>query len=114
MPGSHGGYNNEGVVALHGRPFRDSERNVAEGHPNVLTRLGVPWGSTWSARAHVDCFNQDNRYSVTLHAANTGCPTLFIYGAEECAVGGPQELPVCCVARRSLEAANYPQTSSYA
>ena len=112
MPVSPGEYNHEGVVALHGEdfagPFRDSEQNVAEGRPDVLIRPGVPWGSTWSARAYVDCFNQDNRYSVTRHAENTGCPTLFIYGAEECAVGGPQELPVCGAARRSLEAAEYP------
>ena len=112
MPVSPGEYNHEGVVALHGEdfagPFRDSEQNVAEGRPDVLIRPGVPWGSTWSARAYVDCFNQDNRYSVTRHAENTGCPTLFIFGAEECAVGGPQELPVCGAARRSLEAAAYP------
>ena len=108
---SPGEYDHEGVIALHGEgfsePFRESERNVAEGRPDVLLRPGVPWGSTWSARAYVDSFNRDNRYSVTIHAANTGCPTLFIFGAEECAVGGPQELPVCGAARRGLEAAGY-------
>ena len=108
---SPGEYDYEGVIALHGEtflePFRQSEQNVAEGRPDVLLRPGVPWGSTWSARAYVDCFNQDNRYSVTTHAANTGCPTLFIFGAEECAVGGPQEIPVCGAARRGLEAAGY-------
>ena len=60
----------------------------------------------WTARTFVDCFNPDNRYSVTTHAANTGVPTQFIFGSEECA--GPQELPVCGAARRSLESANYP------
>ena len=55
----------------------------------------------------MDCFNRDNRYSVTMHAANTGCPTLFIFGSEECAVGGPEELPVCGAARRTLGAASY-------
>ena len=44
---------------------------------------------------------------MTKHAANTGCPTLFIFGSEECAVGGPQELPVCGAARRTLGAASY-------
>ena len=95
---SPGEYDHEGVTALHGEsfsgPFRESERNIAEGHPDVLLRPGVPWGSTWSARAYVDCFNRDNRYSVTTHAANTGCPTLYVFGAEESAVGGPQEIPV--------------------
>ena len=108
---SPGEYDHEGVIALHGedflKPFRKSERNVAEGRPDVLLRPGVPWGSTWSARAYVDCFNRDNRYSVTTHAANTGCPTLFIFGEEECAVGGPQEIPVCGAARRGLEAVGY-------
>ena len=112
IPVSPGEYNHEGVIALHGEdflgPFRESERNVTEGNPDVLLRPGVPWGSVWSARAYIDCFNPDNRYSVTTHAANTGCPTLFIFGSEECAVGGPQELPVCGAARRSLEAAGYP------
>ena len=95
---SPGEYDHEGVTALHGEsfsgPFRESERNIAEGQPDVLLRPGIPWGSTWSARAYVDCFNRDNRYSVTTHAANTGCPTLYVFGAEESAVGGPQEIPV--------------------
>ena len=115
IPVSPGEYNHEGVTALHGedflRPFRESERNVAEGNPDVLLRPGVPWGSVWSARAYIDCFNPDNRYSVTMHAANTGCPTLFIFGSEECAVGGQQELPVCGAARRSIAAANYTHVS---
>ena len=111
IPVSPGEYNHEGVIALHGedfsRPFRESERNIAEGKTDVLLRPGVPWGSVWSARAYVDCFNPDNRYSVTIHAANTRCPTLFIFGSEECAIGGSQELPVCGAARRSLESAGY-------
>ena len=111
IPVSPGEYDHQGIISLHGadflRPFRESEINVAEGNPNALLRPGVPWGSLWSARAYVDCFNPDNRYSVTKHAANTGCPTLFIFGSEECAVGGQQELPVCGAARRSLEASGY-------
>lgn len=111
IPVSPGEYDHEGIITLHGDdfsgPFRESERNVAEGSPDTLLRPGVPWGSIWSARAYVDCFNRDNRYSVTTHAANTGCPTLFIFGSEECAVGGSQELPVCGAARRSLGAAGY-------
>ena len=111
---SPGEYDHEGIVALHGddflTPFRDSERNIAEGRPDTLLRPGVPWGSTWSARAFVDCFNSDNRYSVTTHAADTGCPTLFIFGSEECAIGGAQELPVCGAAHRSLTSASYPHT----
>ena len=112
IPVSPGEYNHEGVVTLHGedfsKPFEDAERNVAEGRPEVLLRPGVPWGSVWSAGAYVDCFNRDNRYSVTTHAANTACPTLFIFGSEECAVGGSQELPVCGAARRGLAAVGYP------
>ncbi|MDE2803042.1 MAG: alpha/beta hydrolase [Chloroflexota bacterium] len=115
IPVSPGEYNHEGVVALHGEafagPFRESERNVAEGRPDVLIRPGVPWGSTWSAGAFVDCFNQDNRYSVSRHAADTGRPTLFVFGAEECAVGGPQELPVCGAACRRLEDLAYPHVT---
>ena len=112
IPVSPGEYNHEGVIALHGEafagPYRESERNVAEGRPDGLIRPGVPWGSSWSARAFVDCFNEDNRYSVSRHAENIGCPTLYIFGAEECNVGGPQELPVCGAAMRRLVAAEYP------
>lgn len=111
IPVSPGEYNHEGVVALHGEafagPYRESVRNIAEGRPDGLIRPGVPWGSSWSARAFVDCFNEDNRYSVSVHAANTGCPTLYIFGSEECDAGGAQELPVCGAARRRLEAAGY-------
>ena len=111
IPVSPGEYDHDGIIALHGAdftgPFLESERNVAEGRPDTLLRPGVPWGSMWSARAYIDCFNRDNRYSVTAHAANTGCPTLFIFGSEECAIGGSQELPVCGAARRSLEKAGY-------
>lgn len=115
IPVSPGEYDHQGVIELHGEdflgPFRESELNVAKGNPDALLRPGVPWGSLWSARTYVDCFNPDNRYSVTKHAANTGCPTLFIFGSEECAVGGHQELPVCGAARRSLEAAGYAHVS---
>ncbi len=111
---SPGEYDHEGVIALHGEdfkgPFRESERNVAEGRADVLLRPGVPWGSTWSAGAYVDCFNRDNRYSVTRHGANTGRPTLFVFGSEETKVGGSQEIPVCGAARRSLEGVGYLHT----
>ncbi len=111
---SPGEYDHEGVIALHGEdfsgPFAESEQNVAEGRADVLLRPGVPWGSTWSAGAYVDCFNQDNRYSVTGHGAETGCPTLFVFGSEETAVGGEQEIPVCGAARRSLQRVRYSHT----
>ncbi|MXY47153.1 MAG: lysophospholipase [Chloroflexi bacterium] len=114
IPVSPGEYDHEGIISLHGddflTPFRDSERHIAEGRSDTLLRPGIPWGSTWSARTFVDCFNPDNRYSVTTHAANTGCPTLFIFGSEECTIGGAQELPVCGAAHRSLASANYPHT----
>ncbi len=65
----------------------------------------------WTARTYVDHFNTDNRYSVTAHAANTGCPTLFVFGSEECSVGGEQELPVCGAAMRRLKTAEYPHAT---
>ena len=113
IPVSPGEYNHKGVIDLHGEdflgPYRESERNLAEGRPDVLLRPGVPWGSTWSARTWVDCFNVDNRYSVLARAPNIGCPTLFIFGSEEC-VGGSQELPVCGAACRGLQDAGHPNT----
>ena len=107
---SPGEYHHETVAGLHGDDFvvafEQAERDVARGRPETLSVPGVPWGSMWSAGAYVDCFNQDNRYSVSAHAAGTGCPTLFVFGAAECS--GPETLPVCGTARDRLEAARLP------
>ena len=107
---SPGEYDHAGLIRLHGDEFTDgfahADREMAEGRPDTLLRPGMPWGSTWTARAFVDCFNPDDRYSVSVHAANTGCPTLFVFGSEECS--GPQELPVCGAAMRRLRTEGYP------
>ena len=109
VPVSPGEYDHEGIIALHKAaftsPFQEAQAHVAAGRPDVFLRPGVPWGSMWSARAYVDCFNPDNRYSARRHAANITCPMLFIFGAEECA--GPQVLPVCGAARKGLTEAGY-------
>ncbi len=108
---SPGEYNHEKVAALHEDdflgPYRQSERDIAEGRLDTLLRPGVPWGSMWTARTYVDCFNHDNRYSVSAHAANTGVPTLYVFGEKECHVGGEEELPVCGLAMRTLREIAY-------
>ncbi|MDP6422030.1 MAG: alpha/beta hydrolase [SAR202 cluster bacterium] len=110
---SPGEYNHEGVVALHGDLFADTfskaEREIAEGRTETLYKPGIPWGSTWTAEAFVDCFNPDGRYSVNQRVLETSCPTLFVFGSEECA--GPQELPVCGAAMRRLRSANHPHVT---
>ena len=112
---SPGEYNHEKVAALHGDdflgPYRQSERDIAEGRPDTLLRPGVPWGSMWTARTYVDCFNKDNRYSVSAHAANTGVPTLYVFGEKECQIGGEEELPVCGLAMRTLREIGYSHTA---
>ena len=113
IPVSPGEYNHEGVVALHGEdfagPFRDSEQNVAEGRPDVADPTGRTMGLNVE-RPRLRRLLQSGQplQRDPPRRANTGCPTLFIFGAEECAIGGPQELPVCGAARRSVEAAEYP------
>ena len=111
VPVSPGEYHHATVTELHGTdftgPYTKAQQDLAEGRPDVFLRPGVPWGSMWTARAFVDCFNEDDRYSVSAHAANTGCPTLYIFGSEEC-LGGSEELPVCGSARNRLTAAAYP------
>ena len=42
-------------------------------------------------RQFIDCFNPDNRYSVTERASKLNCPALFVFGSEECG-DGPQRL----------------------
>ncbi len=106
---SPGEYDHQGLVDLHGEAFVDlyteAQTRLSQGQPEAYFRPGIPFGATWSARALVDCFHPDGRYSVTTRAAAVGCPTLFVFGAEECA--GPQELPLCGAAMRRLRAATY-------
>ncbi|MQG73252.1 MAG: alpha/beta fold hydrolase [SAR202 cluster bacterium] len=107
---SPGEYDHEGIIALHNEaftgPYQQATKNVASGSPDAFLSPGVPWGSMWTAQAYSECFHPDNRYSVSRHAENTRCPTLFVFGSEECA--GPQILPVCGAARKAVTAAEFP------
>jgi pimeloyl-ACP methyl ester carboxylesterase len=85
--------------------YNQAQTHLAQGQPDLYLRSGIPFGATWTAAVFVECFHADNRYSVTARAADTGCPTLFVFGAAECA--GPQELPLCGAAMRRLTAAGY-------
>jgi pimeloyl-ACP methyl ester carboxylesterase len=106
---SPGEYNHQDLVALHGELFvaaySQAQMHLAQGQSEVYMRPGIPFGATWTTRTFVDCFHPDNRYSVTALTAETGCPTLFVFGAEECA--GPQEMPLCGNAMKRLKAAAY-------
>ena len=110
---SPGEYDHEGIIALHHEaftgPYEQATKNVASGSPDAFLRPGVPWGSMWTAQAYTECFHPDNRYSVSRHAENTRCPTLFVFGSEECA--GPQILPVCGAARKAVTAAEFPHVN---
>ena len=64
---------------------------------------GVPWDSTWSAKALLDCFNPDDRNKVSSHAHSIKVPTNFIFGKLETTIGSRQESAVCRLARRVLE-----------
>lgn len=107
---SPGEYDHETLTELHGEEFsnlfHESHKILDEGYPDAYLRPRIPFGAMWTARTFVDCFNTDNRYSVVAHAADMGCPTLFVFGSEECA--GPQELPLCGAAMRQLTDAAYP------
>ena len=111
IPVSPGEYNHEGLIELHADEFTSAYswcvEQVESGSPDSYIRPGIPWGSSWTAQAFIDCFNPDNRYSVTERAAELDCPALFIFGSEECG-DGPQRLPVCGAAMRSLRRADYP------
>jgi pimeloyl-ACP methyl ester carboxylesterase len=113
IPVSPGEYDHKGLIELHPQEFlkvyNDASHEVAEGRPDTFFTPGMPWGSTWSAGAFVDCFNTDNRYSVTSRASEVECPVMFIFGSEECS--GPQILPACGAAMRSVKAAEFPHVS---
>jgi hypothetical protein len=106
---SPGEYHHQGLIELHGTAFVDTyslaQTHVTQGRPDVYLRPGIPFAATWTAQRFVECFHTDNRYSVTARAADTDCPTLVVFGTEECA--GPQELPLCGAAMRRLKAAVY-------
>jgi dienelactone hydrolase len=106
---SPGEYDHQGVVDVYGEAFeklyRQAQTSVDEGQPETYLRTDIPFRAMWTAQAFVDTFHPDNRYSLTCHAAATGCPTLFVFGAEECA--GPQVEPLAGVAMRRLRATNY-------
>ena len=107
---SPGEYDHENLFDLHPGEFADAYswcvERVESGDPDAYIRPGMPWGSTWTARAFIDCFNPDNRYSVTRRAAELDCPALFVFGEEECG-DGPSRLPVCGAAMRRLRDADY-------
>jgi hypothetical protein len=111
---SPGEYNHEKVFSLHRNKFASAylraQADILKNRPESLLRPGIPWGSTWTARAFVDCFNADNRYSVSSHAANTGVPTLYIFGGKESEIDGEEELPVCGLAMRTLNELAYKHT----
>lgn len=106
---SPGEYNHEGLAKLHpgdfSRVYNEAEREIRNGRPDTFFTPGMPWGSTWSAKAFVDCFNKDNRYSVSELAKNIKCSALFIFGAEE--IDGPEILPACSAAFRAIRSVNY-------
>ena len=106
---SPGEYNHEGLAKLHpgdfSRVYNEAECEIRNGRPDTFFTPGMPWGSTWSAKAFVDCFNKDNRYSVSKLAKKIKSSVLFIFGAEECE--GPQVLPACSAALSAITSADY-------
>jgi len=106
---SPGEYAHQGLVDTFGETFtqlyRRAQASVDEGQPDTYLRADIPFRSMWTAQAFVDTFHPDGRYSLTSHAADTGCPTLCVFGAEECA--GPQLEPTAGLAMRRLKATDY-------
>ncbi|WP_218673929.1 alpha/beta hydrolase, partial [Candidatus Entotheonella palauensis] len=106
---SPGEYHHQGIIDMCGEAFenlyRQAQAFVDEGQPEAYLKVDMPFRAMWTAQAFVDSFHPDNRYSLTSHAAETGCPTLFVFGAEECA--GPQVEPTAGLAMRQLRAADF-------
>ena len=118
IPVSPGEYYHAGIAKLHGKKFEESfslaEFHIANGNPDHLMQPGIPWGSTWTATSFTDCFNRDDRYKVSQHALEIQIPTRFIFGELETTIGDPEELPVCGLARQTIEkhiGENHPQLS---
>lgn len=105
---SPGEYHHQGVIEAYGEAFenlyRQAQTSVDEDQPETYLKTDIPFRAMWTVQAYIDTFHPDNRYSLTAHAAETGCPTLFVFGAEECA--GLQVEPLAGVAMRWLRAAD--------
>ncbi|MBA25968.1 MAG: hypothetical protein CL749_02480, partial [Chloroflexi bacterium] len=108
---SPGEYNHNLLRQLHRDDFtfafEHAMLEVSSGRPDTLLKPGVPWSSTWTAKAFTDCFNPDNRYQVSVHAKSIDVPVLFTFGELETEFGGDQELPVCGLAMRTIEKGNF-------
>ena len=108
---SPGEYNHNLLRQLHRDDFifafEHALLEVSSGRPDTLLKPGVPWSSTWTAKAFTDCFNPDNRYQVSVHAKSIDVPVLFTFGELETEFGGDQELPVCGLAMRTIEKGNF-------
>ena len=108
---SPGEYNHNLLRELHRDDFifafEHALLEVSSGRPDTLLKPGVPWGSSWTAKAFTDCFNPDNRYQVSVHAKSIDVPVLFTFGELETELGGDQELPVCGLAMRTIENGNF-------
>jgi len=79
----------------------------SSGRPDTLLTPGIPWSSTWTAKAFIDCFNPDNRYQISVHAKTIDVPILFTFGELEAELGGEHELPACGLAMRTIEKGNF-------
>jgi len=108
---SPGEYNHNLLRQLHRDDFtfafEHAMLEVSSGRPDTLLKPGVPWSSTWTAKAFTDCFNPDNRYQVSVHVKSIDVPVLFTFGELETEFGGDQELPVCGLAMRTIEKGNF-------
>ena len=80
---------------------------VSSARPDTLLTPGIPWSSTWTAKAFIDCFNPDNRYQISVHAKTIDVPILFTFGELETELGGEHELPACGLAMRTIEKGNF-------
>ena len=94
IPVSPGEYNHEGIIDLHADEFTNAYswcvEQVESGNRRMPTsRPGIPWGSSWTARAFIDCFNPDNRYSVTERCRRTGLPCPVTYSGQRSAETAP-------------------------
>ncbi|SVD30298.1 uncharacterized protein METZ01_LOCUS383152, partial [marine metagenome] len=96
MAVSPGEYNHTLLRELHQDDFtfafEHAMLEVSSGRPDTLLKPGVPWGSTWTAKAFIDCFNPDNRYQVSVHTKSIDVPVLFTFGELETELVGDHEL----------------------
>jgi hypothetical protein len=84
-------FNHDEFIEMFGERFQQvlaqARAHVDAGKPEALLRVAVPIPTIFGAAQYLKKFGPEDRYDCGRLIAETGCPTLHLYGSEEFAIG---------------------------